>query len=220
MYFWLGKHWQNRFYIKYKPGSDHTTMQRSVNSWAKKMATNYRKDPQVNMVSSCSPGGSDFGVPGLVNYWTWPFSSFSWWMFPLKMVDLSIVFCMFTRGYHDFRKLPRSKLKMIIGERQGNSKIQPFLKTRIVLLDISHHVPHHSWLCIYIYYIYIHPCILCCLRAPSFAMILPEPPSGCSCLGSYPYPPADQVPWTASSGGGSLPRITLCAAELIFSRWF
>ena len=76
-------------------------------------------------------------------------------MFPLKMVDLSIVFCMFTRGYHDFRKLPRSKLKMIIGERQGNSKIQPFLKTRIVLLDISHHVPHHSWLCIYIYIIYI-----------------------------------------------------------------
>ena len=138
MYFCLGKHWQNRFYIKYKPGSDHTSM----------------------------------------------------WIFPLKMVDLSIVVCMLTRGYHDFRKPPRSKLKMVIGECQGNSKIQPFLKTRIVFLDISHHVPHHSWLCIYIY---IYPCILCCLRALSFAMFLPEPPSGCSCLGSYPYPPADQV---------------------------
>jgi len=66
------------------------------------------------------------------------------------MVDLSIVVCMLTRGYHDFRKPPRSKLKMVIGECQGNSKIQPFLKTRIVFLDISHHVPHHSWLCIYI----------------------------------------------------------------------
>ena len=76
------------------------------------------------------------------SYWKWPFSS---WIYPLKMVDLSIVFCMFTRPGKMMKfNIPTCDLRMV---HVPKPKPCPRRSTRLHRLWLygfwSHGFDHH-----------------------------------------------------------------------------